>query len=66
MIPRAVSPARASTCAAGPRDARLALLLARGTVVDRMTLVSTSPMRTKTWIVVGIARLGGVLALSIR
>jgi multisubunit Na+/H+ antiporter MnhE subunit len=48
MIPRAVSPTRASTCAAGLSEARLALRLVRGIVVDRMTMVSTSPMATKT------------------
>lgn len=48
MIPRAVSPARASACAVGLSDARLALFLARGIVVDRMTVVSTSPVREET------------------
>src|SRR5258708_18254810 len=45
MIPRAGSPARASACAGGLSDARLALFLGRGVVVDRMTVVSTSPVR---------------------
>lgn len=48
MIPRAVSPARASACGAGLSEARRALLRARGIVVDRMTVFSTSLMGTKT------------------
>src|ERR1700716_3430848 len=39
MIPRAASPALASACAVGVSGARLALLLARGIVVVRMTVV---------------------------
>jgi hypothetical protein len=46
MIPRAVSPARASTCAVGVPDDRLALLLARGIVVVRTTVVTTSSAAT--------------------
>ena len=48
MMPRAVSPARASACAAGLSLARLALRLSRVIVVDRMTVISTTPIRTKT------------------
>src|SRR5260370_24346686 len=39
MIPAPVSPALASACAVGVSDARLALLLARGIVVVRMTVL---------------------------
>src|ERR1700684_214402 len=49
MIPRAVSPARASSRAAGLSDACLALVRACATAACRMPLVSTLPFPAETW-----------------